>query len=104
MSILNWKDLTISMECINAMELDQLEGVRQASDNYMHNLAHGISGIGNLLACAASNEDAGLNVKAVANVGWMLESLGGLVSSLSDTTAHASSQIEKLKAKTKKVS
>ena len=104
MSSLNWKDLLLGMESINAMEPDNLEAVRQASDNHMHILAHGISGLGSLLACAADNDDTGLNTQAVTNVGWMLESLGILISNLSDTAAHAERQIKARKGKTTKSS
>lgn len=105
MSMLNWNDMLLSQETIGAMKPERLEALRQASDNAMHTLAHGVSGIGHLLACTASNSESGLNADAVAHVGWMLESLGGLISNLSDTAAHADCEINRIKrSKTTKAS
>ena len=101
MSMLNWSDMLVAPESLTMMPAERLEALRLASDNQMHTLAHGVSGIGNLLACTASNGDTGLNADAVAHIGWMLESLGGLISNLSDTAVNAEYQIEKAAGKRK---
>lgn len=85
MSDPNWNDLLPNHEAIQAMTPEQLKAAGKAVDLYVCTLANGISGIGNLLACTASNGRTGLNEDAVTSVGWMLESLGDLISTLTDT-------------------
>jgi hypothetical protein len=97
MSIPNWQDLLPRHELIVKMSVEQLKTTEQASATYVSVLAHGISGIGNLLACTASNEETGLNSVAVTDIGWMLESLGKLVSNLSDINAATSRELNEVK-------
>jgi len=81
-----WNDLLPGMKAIEqTMKSDELEQAGRACDQYVMNLANGISGIGNLLACTASNGETGLSEEAVTDVGWLLESLGTLISNLADT-------------------
>jgi hypothetical protein len=77
-----WKGFLPSHDTLRTMPISDLDQVVGSTVDNIHTLAHGISAIGNLLACAASNEETGLNAEAVANVGFMLESLGVLISNL----------------------
>ncbi|KGS15490.1 hypothetical protein YA0599_08635 [Pseudomonas syringae] len=88
-----WVDLLPTNDTIAKMNADELDAVIRATDDYMHTLAHGVSGIGNLLACAADNENSGLSPEAVVKVGWMLESLGGLIGTLSDASCNATVEV-----------
>lgn len=89
MKNMNWCDLLPKNEMIAKMNAEDLEATIRTTEDYMHTLAHGISGIGNLLACAAGNEESGLSPEAVIKVGFMLECLGGLVSTLADASCNA---------------
>ena len=81
-----WNDLLPNIEAIErTMKPDELEQAGRACDQYVMTLAHGISGIGNLLACTASNGETGLSEDAATDVGWLLESLGTLIANLADT-------------------
>lgn len=81
-----WNDLLPTLDAIEkTMTPDELEQTGRACDQYIMTLAHGISGIGNLLACTASNSETGLCDEAATDVGWLLHSLGGLISNLADT-------------------
>lgn len=83
----NWCDLLAQKDSLKALAVEDLEALNSAGNDYLHSIAHGISGIGNLLACTASNSETGLDKEAVTNIGWMLESLGSLISNLSDVMA-----------------
>lgn len=88
MIIATWNDLLLTPGAIEqTMTLEQMDAVERACDRYVTTLAHGISGIGNLLACTASNGETGLSDEAVTDVGWLLESLGTLISDLAETGA-----------------
>lgn len=89
MKTANWKDLLISGQEMKQMPLGDLDAISGAGDSYLHSIAQGISGIGNLLACTASNGVSGLDPEAVTKIGWMLDVLGGLISNLSDLAAEA---------------
>lgn len=99
MKTMNWRDLMIKRDEIAAMNGEDLDAVIRATDDRLLTLAHGVSGIGNLLACAASNEESGLSPDAVINVGWMLESLGALISNVTEVSAHAADATLKRQAK-----
>ncbi|AVB13419.1 MULTISPECIES: hypothetical protein [Pseudomonas syringae group] len=99
MKTMNWCDLLIKRDEITAMNTDDLDAVIRATDDQLLTLAHGVSGIGNLLACAASNEESGLSPDAVINVGWMLESLGALISNVAGVSAHAADATPRRQAK-----
>ena len=79
------------------MTPEQLKAAEHASESCVTTLAHGISGIGNLLACTASNSETGLNPEALTDIGWLLESLGNLISNLADTGAAANSRLAEIK-------
>ncbi|WP_346397561.1 hypothetical protein [Pseudomonas syringae] len=99
MKTMNWRDLMVKRDEIAAMNGEDLDAVIRATDDRLLTLAHGVSGIGNLLACAASNEESGLSPDAVINVGWMLESLGALISNVTEVSAHAADAALKRQAK-----
>lgn len=83
--IANWRHMLPTHEEIQKMSPEKLEDISEASSKYISVIGHGVSGIGNLLACTASNGETGLSTDAVTDIGWMLESLGHLISNLSDT-------------------
>ena len=89
MSLGNWNGLLPKHEAIKEMSTDELRKTADSTKEYACVLAHGISGIGNLLACTTSNGETGLSDQAVTSVGWMLESMGTLISNLVDTQAAA---------------
>lgn len=89
MSLISWSSLLPKHEAIKEMSVDELRKTADSTKEYACTLAHGISGIGNLLACTASNGQTGLSDQAVTSVGWMLESMGTLISNLVDTQAAA---------------
>ncbi|WP_175651032.1 hypothetical protein [Pseudomonas sp. Marseille-P9899] len=93
----NWNALLPSRKTMKEMSAEELDAAGQASNDCVAILAHGISGIGNLLACAASNDQVGLNASAVTDIGWMLESLGSLISNLTDTGAEATARLPEVK-------
>jgi hypothetical protein len=92
-----WNDLLPRHEALKNMTAEQLKAAEQATESCVTVLAHGISGIGHLLACTASNSDTGLNPAVVTDVGWLLESLGSLVGNLSDTGAAATFHLSEVK-------
>lgn len=86
MSVPTWNDLLPDMKAIEqTMSPEKLAKAEGACAQYVMSLAHGVSGIGNLLACTASNGETGLSESAVTDVGWLLESLGTLIANLADT-------------------
>jgi len=97
MSVPDWNDLLPHHEAIQAMPPERLDAAGRAADEYIRTLANGVSGIGHLLACTASNGDTGLCEDAVTNVGWMLESLGELISKLSDTGSGINYRLDTIK-------
>lgn len=99
MKTMNWSDLLIKRDEIAAMNAEDLDAVSRATDGQLSALTHGVSGIGNLLACAALNEEVGLSPDAVAGVGWMLESLGELISNVAEVSAHATDATLRRQAK-----
>lgn len=84
-----WKGFLPTHDTLRTMPLEDLEAVTTSTADNIHTLAHGIAAIGTLLAGTATNEEIGLNAAAVANVGFMLESLGGLISNLVDLDDNA---------------
>lgn len=92
-----WNDLLPLHEALKDMNADQLKAAEQATESCVSVLAHGISGIGHLLACTASNGDTGLSPDAVTDIGWLLESLGSLVANLADTGAAATYHLSEIK-------
>ncbi|KGK23875.1 hypothetical protein [Pseudomonas plecoglossicida] len=92
-----WNDLLPRHEALKNMTAGQLKATEQATESCVSVLAHGISGIGHLLACTASNGETGLSSAAVTDIGWLLESLGSLVGNLSDTGAAATYHLSEVK-------
>lgn len=97
MSVPDWNDLLPRHETVQAMPPERLDAAGRAADEYIRTLANGVSGIGHLLACTASSSDAGLSEGAVTKVGWMLESLGELISTLSDTSGGINYRLDTIK-------
>jgi hypothetical protein len=91
-----WGDLFPTHAALASMSPEALKEVSSASNGCLSTLSHGISGIGNLLATAASNGTAALSPSAVADIGWLLESLGRLISELSDTGYATESRLNEL--------
>lgn len=81
----SWYDLMVSDATIQQLAPEQLEKAHRMAEGETVTLSMGISGLGNLMACAASNEDSGLSSEAVQSVGWMLDSLGRLLATMNDT-------------------
>lgn len=81
----SWYDLIVSDATIQQLAPEQLERALRMADGETTTLAMGISGLGNLMACAANNKDSGLSEDAVESVGWMLDSLGRLLATMNDT-------------------
>ncbi|WBG63656.1 hypothetical protein ELR50_12525 [Pseudomonas citronellolis] len=84
MKAVNWNDLLNSVRDFEHLPDDQKERANEAATNYITQLAAGISGIGSLLACTASNGVTGLTDEAATDVGWMLKNVGDLIVRLSD--------------------
>lgn len=84
-----WNDLLVSSANFDSLPTEQLEAIGRAAETNNMTLSHGISAIGNVLAVAALNEEAGLNLDVVADLGWLLESLGKLSASITDRDSAA---------------
>lgn len=84
-----WKGILPTHDTFLAMPDDDLESVANSSEGNLQSLALGVSAIGNLLACTASNTETGLSVRAVTDIGFLLESLGDLLSNLIDVEDNA---------------
>lgn len=80
----NWNDLLIAHTSLDRLPTEQLKAIGTTAESKGMNLAHGISAIGNVLAVAALDEDAGLSMDVVADLGWLIESLGKLSASITD--------------------
>ncbi|WP_437883529.1 hypothetical protein [Pseudomonas sp. LRF_L74] len=88
----NWSDLIGSPRLFELMPEDSesRKKAHEASTHYIAQLAMGVSGIGNLMACTASNTETGVCEDSIEKVGWMLIAVGDLMIRLSDI-AEASS-------------
>jgi hypothetical protein len=85
MSAADWNALLPSIEAIESMNADDLTAASEAIETQVASIGFGIAAIGNLLACAASNDETGLCKDAATDIGWLLQSLGTLSAKLSDT-------------------
>lgn len=85
MSAVNWNDLLIGQQQIAEIAPDRLELAAESVSGRATTLAYGISSIGNLLACTASNGSTGLSDDTATSLGWLLESLGELTAALINT-------------------
>ncbi|MNZ66557.1 hypothetical protein D3C78_847850 [compost metagenome] len=97
MTVPCWKDLLPNGAQVAAMTPEQLERAAMAAENQAATLGFGIAAVGNLLACAALNKSHGLDANKVADLGWLLESLGSLSVNLTDTGNAISEQRKRLK-------
>lgn len=91
-----WNDLLPNYEDLQRMNAERLDKAGRLAGSQVATLALDISGIGNLLACTASNGETGLSESAVTDVGWMLESLGQLITNLSDPEHNIQGQLKQL--------
>jgi hypothetical protein len=80
-----WRDLLPTTEAIKAMTPEALSEAGNAADCCARTLAYGVAAVGNLLAGAALNEEHGLDAGAIADLGWLLQSMGELSATLADT-------------------
>ena len=85
MSINTWQEVLPSTKAMDAMPCEDLEKVGRYAECEMMTLSFGVSAIGSMLAAAALNEEHGLDPDKVADLGFLLESLGRLAGSLADT-------------------
>jgi len=90
----DFKQLLIDPESFGNTPTDRLKSIGSAAHGIGGTISHGIAAIGAILASAAMNEDAGLNTEAVADLGWLLQSLGKLSSSVDGIKTKANSHIE----------
>lgn len=88
-----WNTLLVNRQQIQSLSPSSLEEVAESVNTKVTTLASGISSIGNLLACTASNGDTGLCSDAATNLGWMLETLGELAAALVNTSEHLNEEI-----------
>lgn len=88
------KHLLVDPEGFADTSIGELRSIGSAAHDMGGTISHGIAAIGAILANAAMNEDMGLNADAVADLGWLLQALGKLTSSVSGIEAAASSHIE----------
>lgn len=72
--------LLVDLESFEHLPTEKLEDISLAANDLGMTIGHGIAAIGSILAGAAKNEDIGLNADTVANLGWLIESLGKLSS------------------------
>lgn len=79
-----WNDLLVGTASFDSAPVEKLSGICTAAESEQMTLGQGISAIGTVLAIAAQNKDAGLPLDAVADLGWLLESLGKLSGSVID--------------------
>jgi hypothetical protein len=94
----DWNDLLITNSMIeHNLTPEQLETAEYACDSTLTVLARGVSGIGNLLACTASNSESGLSAEVATDVGWLLESLGTLISNLANISDATNERCNALK-------
>lgn len=77
-------DLLVDTNTFDSLSIEQLNTISVAAECHSMNLSHGIAAIGNILACAALNTDTGLNMDVVADLGWLIETLGNLNSKVTD--------------------
>lgn len=84
MSAPDWNDLLQSNRYFEQLQGEAQKRAGEASRFYIAQLAMGISGVGTLLSCTATNGVTGLSSDAAAKVGWMMTVVGDLIVSLSD--------------------
>ncbi|SFU07922.1 hypothetical protein [Pseudomonas marincola] len=79
-----WSENLISTASFDNMPNAQLDAICHSAESQNMTLCQGVAAIGTVLAVAAQNEDAGLSMAAVADLGWLLESLGKLSAAITD--------------------
>ena len=95
MSALNWNGLLIGQQQIKDIAPERLGHAAESVSGRITTLACGISSIGNLLACTASNGETGLCTDTATSLGWLLESLGELTAALVNTGESMSDELNR---------
>ena len=90
MNFNDWSHLLLSAEQASNTSPKQAAHLADSINAKALTLANGVSAIGCLLACTASNGKTGLAPETATNIGWLLESLGELTATLIHTGEHAS--------------
>ncbi len=80
-----WRDLLLNTDQFKGMAPDALSEAGNAADCCTRTIGYGVAAIGSLLAGAALNKDHGLDADAIADLGWLLQSMGELSATLADT-------------------
>jgi hypothetical protein len=92
MSVPTWNDLLISLdsfpsalgnERLTEEQAEQLKRIAMSATELHSVLTSGIAAIGWALACAADNEDFGIDLGEISSLGWLLKELGNLSEALS---------------------
>ncbi|MDN7139700.1 hypothetical protein KC131_03505 [Pseudomonas sp. JQ170] len=90
MKNINWNQLlpNLSLEqqsdkAPSLEETEQLKAISQTAGCYSQTIGHGIKAIGHLLATASQAGE--ISQDAVTDLGWLIENLGELISSLQET-------------------
>ncbi|GAA0417974.1 hypothetical protein GIW54_07260 [Pseudomonas proteolytica] len=73
------KLLLIDAEGLGSLPAEQLDSISLAANDLGMTISHGISAIGVLLACAATDDDK-LSADTLVDIGCLLQSLGNLSS------------------------
>ncbi len=64
--------------------LQKIEAAQTHAENSINTIASGLESLGNVLAVAVLNENSGINLDHVANVGWLVAHLSVELQALSD--------------------
>lgn len=88
MSLPIWRDVLVDVE-LHATDKAKLEQIQRTAESFADTLTYGMSAIGYLLACTASNGDTGLDPDEAAATGWLLSYLANLVTELNNKKGHA---------------
>jgi hypothetical protein len=72
--------IMIDLDSIERLPMDALGDISVAANDPGMVISHGIAAIGSILASAARNDEIGLNAGTVADLGYLLQSLGKLSS------------------------
>lgn len=91
MNVLN--HLLVDLDSLEHLPTEKLKDIGLAANDVGMTVGHGIAAIGSILAGAAKNEDIGLNPDTVANLGWLIESLGKLSSRTVDIEERARTHV-----------
>ncbi len=77
-------------------QAQRLSDIESAADDRIDTLVLGVSAIGNLLACTASNGTTGLCDETAAAIGWLLEDMGHLIYRCKETASAAGERLRSM--------